>query len=197
MTGSTVRRVAAQRPLRVDAQRSKNLIVIAAAKIFLRDGAYASLEEIAHSAGVGSATLHRHFPSRWDLLESVFAERVRALCVEVTFAVENSSPRDALATWLHSVCAHLTATRGLADALLQAGASAGRETGKACLQTFADAGAPLLVRARATGAVRTDVTITELLLLVGAIAVAAEHGPVTSDQLLTLAIEGIAPKLPE
>ena len=43
-------------------------------------GAGASLEEIARRAGVGSATLHRHFPSRAELLEAVLRDRVQALC---------------------------------------------------------------------------------------------------------------------
>jgi AcrR family transcriptional regulator len=45
-----------------------------------RAGADASLEEIARRAGVGAATLHRHFPSRQTLLEAVFHDRVVALC---------------------------------------------------------------------------------------------------------------------
>ncbi|MGV9797860.1 TetR/AcrR family transcriptional regulator [Mycobacterium sp. NPDC003449] len=193
MKGSTVRRDGMKRPLRADAQRSKNLIVAAAAPIFMRDGAYASLEEIAQSAGVGSATLHRHFPSRWDLLESVFAERVRSLSNEVSRVAENAAPRDALIAWLHSVCAHLADTRGLADALLEANGPVGRERTESCLQILADAGAPLLERAHGSGVVCTDITITELLLLAGAIAVAAEHGPVGIDRLFRLTIEGIAP----
>jgi len=45
-------------------------------------GAGASLEEIARRAGVGSATLHRHFPSRAELLKAVLRDRVQALCAQ-------------------------------------------------------------------------------------------------------------------
>jgi hypothetical protein len=51
----------AVRPLCADARRSREMIIAAAEDLFLRDGASASLEEIAWRAGVGSATLHRHF----------------------------------------------------------------------------------------------------------------------------------------
>ncbi|RVW01285.1 TetR/AcrR family transcriptional regulator [Rhodococcus xishaensis] len=49
-------------------------LLIAAQQIVARDGAAASLEEIARVAGVGSATLRRHFPSRWTLIQAIFRE---------------------------------------------------------------------------------------------------------------------------
>ena len=60
--------------LRADGRRNRERIVAAAVKLVARDGAQASLEEIARRAGVGSATLHRHFPSRGALLEAVFRD---------------------------------------------------------------------------------------------------------------------------
>ena len=42
------------------------------------DGANVSLEEIARRAGVGSATLHRHFPTRKNLLETRVLDKTRA-----------------------------------------------------------------------------------------------------------------------
>nr|WP_261565531.1 TetR/AcrR family transcriptional regulator [Frankia gtarii] len=53
----------ARRPLRADARRNDERILAAAQEAFAAHGASASLEEIARHAGVGSATLHRHFPS--------------------------------------------------------------------------------------------------------------------------------------
>ncbi|WP_399118634.1 TetR/AcrR family transcriptional regulator [Streptomyces sp. KM273126] len=58
-------------------------------------GCWARLEEIARRAGVGSATLHRHFPSRRSLLEVVFHDRVEALCSRSREHANRSSP-DAL-----------------------------------------------------------------------------------------------------
>src|ERR1700743_436591 len=67
-------------PMRADAVRNRDTIVAAAGAVVAEQGAAASLEEIARRAGVGSATLHRHFPDRYALLEAVFAERVASLC---------------------------------------------------------------------------------------------------------------------
>ncbi|WP_204038555.1 helix-turn-helix domain-containing protein [Micromonospora qiuiae] len=54
-------------PQRSDWQRNHKRLVAVAAALVARDGAQVSLEEIAREAGVGSATLHRHFPSRLEL----------------------------------------------------------------------------------------------------------------------------------
>ena len=69
MAGTTARR-----PLRADARRNYERILAAAQQAFAAHGADASLEGIARQAGVGSATLHRHFPSRHALLDAVFHE---------------------------------------------------------------------------------------------------------------------------
>ncbi|MDT5359088.1 MAG: hypothetical protein QOC69_850, partial [Mycobacterium sp.] len=66
----------AQRPMRADARRNYERLVAQASAVVREAGADASLEEIARRAGVGSATLHRHFPSRGALLEAVFRDRV-------------------------------------------------------------------------------------------------------------------------
>lgn len=186
--------VNAARPLRADAQRSRERLVSAAAEVFLRDGADGSLEEIARSAGVGSATLHRHFPSRWVLLDAVFADTIRALCDEAAVNARTASPAVALDEWLRSVCGYFTKIRGLAAALLQARQDDHPASCEACNQALVEAGEPLLERAIAAGLVRTDVTIEELLTLVGAVAVAAEYGPISGERLLSLAFDGLGPK---
>ncbi|MFG1651798.1 TetR/AcrR family transcriptional regulator [Micromonospora sp. NPDC049275] len=86
----------------------------AATEATARDGAYASLEEIARSAGVGSATLHRHFPSRWSLLQAVFQTCVRNLAGRAEDLLAEPDALTALTTWLREVTVYATTTRGLA-----------------------------------------------------------------------------------
>src|SRR5205807_2338090 len=74
-------------------------------------GAEASLEEIARRAGVGSATLHRHFGSRPVLLEAVFRSRIDAVCTEAEDLLDAPDPASALVGWLRSMVAHATANR--------------------------------------------------------------------------------------
>ena len=91
------------KPKRADARRNFDQIVAAAEAEIARHGADASLEEIARRAGVGSATLHRHFPSRQALLEAVFHDRVEVLCVQARELAGHPDPGAALGEWLRAV----------------------------------------------------------------------------------------------
>ena len=174
--------------MRADAQRNYDLIVTVAAEAIARDGAYASLEEIARSAGVGSATLHRHFPTRWSLLQAVFRGCVHNLATRAGDLVATPDALDALTTWLHEVTAYATTTRGLADSLLNEPV----EQTDACGATLVAAGEPLLRRAIVEGSVRPDITMADLMILANGISLAAQPmGAAKAEQLLTLALRGI------
>ncbi|MEV4709170.1 helix-turn-helix domain-containing protein [Actinoplanes sp. NPDC049316] len=175
--------------MRADARRNADRIVATAAEVVARDGADASLEDIARRAGVGSATLHRHFPSRAALLEAVFHERVEGVCWRARELTGAPDPYAALVAWLREFGAYVTSTRGLAASLLP-----GPHHSDACVAMLAEAGDGLLTRAVQAGTVRRDISVTDLLTLVNGVAVATGHGgPGETDRLLTLALEGIAP----
>jgi AcrR family transcriptional regulator len=70
MVTSTVARGAAPR-LRADATRNRERIVAAAQEAFIEFGPDVPLDEIARRAGIGNATLYRHFPDRRELVRSV------------------------------------------------------------------------------------------------------------------------------
>ncbi|MFG2873604.1 TetR/AcrR family transcriptional regulator [Streptomyces sp. NPDC048337] len=179
------------RPMRADARRNLEKIVAAAGALIAEHGADASLEEVARRAGVGSATLHRHFPSRQALLEAVFKDRVEALCATADDLLAEPDPGQALSTWLRAVAAHAVANRGLGASLMR---DADPALGETCHDMITAAGDALLSRARGAGAVRPDVTTPRLLKLVGAIALATEQdadGPAEADHLLAIAIDGV------
>ena len=56
--------------LRADAERNRERVLEHATRLLARDRG-AAVEEIAHAAGVGRATLYRHFPTRMDLLAAI------------------------------------------------------------------------------------------------------------------------------
>jgi len=175
--------------MRADAQRNRALIVAAASEAVARDGAYASLEEIARVAGVGSATLHRHFPSRWALLQAVFHDRVETLCDRAAELTAGPDAGQALTTWLCELAAYNATTRGLVASLLQE-----PPEDESCCAMLVAAGEPLRRRAVDDGAVRPDVAMADLVTLVNAIALATESASATEAQrLMRLALEGISP----
>ncbi|MEU7478265.1 helix-turn-helix domain-containing protein [Lentzea sp. NPDC042327] len=92
--------MAGTRPLRADAQRNRDAILVAARETFEAEGVLASLDAIALRAGVGNATLYRNFPTRDDLVAAViegFYARALAEADELSRALP---PAEALAEWL-------------------------------------------------------------------------------------------------
>ncbi|MBN6054951.1 helix-turn-helix transcriptional regulator [Nonomuraea sp. RK-328] len=166
----------------------------AATSAIAEHGAEASLEEIARRAGVGSATLHRHFPSRQRLLEAVFRGKVEALCDRARDLAAGLDPGPALVAWLRAVAAHVVANRGLATSLLHGAQDTA--LGEGCHAMIVAAGQALLDGARGAGAVRDDVAIVDLLTLVNAICLATEHEPdgaAQAERLLDLVLDGVRP----
>lgn len=184
------------RPMRVDARRNHDRILAVAAQVIAEDGAGASLEEIARRAGVGSATLHRHFPSRQRLLEAVFRGKVETLCATAGDLAGDPDAGQALVTWLRAVATHAVSNRGLAASLIWGAQDADPTLGATCHTMIVDAGEDLLARARRARAVRSDVSIRDLLKLVNAISLAVEQEPdgaAQADRLLNLALTGVRP----
>jgi AcrR family transcriptional regulator len=56
--------------LRADAERNRERVLDQATRLLAQDPAV-GVGEIAHAAGVGRATLYRHFPTREDLLAAI------------------------------------------------------------------------------------------------------------------------------
>ena len=172
--------------MRADAQRNRDRLVSVASEVVAEQGAEASLEEIARRAGVGSATLHRHFPSRLALLDAVFAERATALCDLAADLPTSLDAGDALVRWLRELVRHAVRNRGLATSLAKG-------TGESSHARILAAGEALVTRAQETGAIRHDVMTGELLKLANGIALAASEDEDLADRLLTLAVTGLAP----
>ncbi|GAA3433772.1 TetR/AcrR family transcriptional regulator [Kutzneria kofuensis] len=69
------RNSAGQRAPRTDARRNAERILAVAEDVFAAGRHDVPLEEIARRAGVGPATLYRHYPSKDDLIAAVVRER--------------------------------------------------------------------------------------------------------------------------
>ncbi len=185
---------AARRPLRADARRNRERILTTAQEAFAVHGAGASLEEIARRAGVGSATLHRHFPSRRSLLEAVFHDRVEALCAKARQHARESEPGTALFSWLRDFNAYAATCRGLAASLAHDDRDAEPvRRNEGCTTMIADAAGELLRRAQLSGAARPGIRVEDLLALVGTIALATEHraDDEQARRLLDMVIDGV------
>jgi AcrR family transcriptional regulator len=181
---------------RADAVRNYALILAVAEEQVAAHGADASLEQIARTAGVGSATVRRHFPHRRALLEAVFSKRIDALCSRAADLVDADDPRAALLDWLTALTTYATTARGMADALLQDGRGDADHV-NACAARLSAAVDPLLNRAAQARGVAPDVTTADLISLVTGLALATEHHPhpaAEAHRLLALTVRGISPQ---
>ncbi|PSK93722.1 TetR family transcriptional regulator [Murinocardiopsis flavida] len=182
---------------RADARRNYARILAVAEEEVAAHGTDASLEQIARTAGVGSATVRRHFPTRWALLEAVSHERVEALCARARELAGRDDSRSALLEWLDDVVAYSVTARGLAATLAYDGAGVGSVHENSCTAALEEAAGPLLRRAARDGAVTPQVTVAELIALIVGIALATEHHPdpaAHADRLFRLAVAGLSPQ---
>jgi AcrR family transcriptional regulator len=186
----TLENAPARRP-RADAVRNRARIVETAREVFAVRGADASLEEIARGAGVGIGTLYRHFPTRDDLVEAVFHDRIDELEALADELLTSETPGEALATWLHAQLDQAATCRGLAaEAMLTMLAQC--DAPSAC-ESMRQAGAALLARAQAAGEVREGVDIDDLVRMVQAVTLAAEESddPGTAERLFGFVLDGV------
>ncbi|MFB8415773.1 TetR/AcrR family transcriptional regulator [Streptomyces albidoflavus] len=187
---------------RSDAERNYRRILTVAEAEIAELGAAASIERVARTAGLGSATVRRHFPTRQALLEAVFAERAQALQARAAELTGESDSRAALLAWLRDLTDYAVSARGFADVLAyeppaEAGGEAATESASSCGTTLEAALAPLLARAQRDGAARPEASCHDLVTAVAGIALATEQHRDPAGQaarLLDLFVEGLSPR---
>lgn len=100
---------------RADAQRNEEALLGAAATVFATSGVDAPIRDIAAEAGVGTATIYRHFPTRADLIVAVYRHQVEALAEAGPALLESSpSPYVALERWIDLFVDFVITKQGLA-----------------------------------------------------------------------------------
>ncbi|MFB7918174.1 TetR/AcrR family transcriptional regulator [Streptomyces sp. NPDC056061] len=180
------------RSKRKDARRNQQALLDAAAAVFVTSGVEAPVRDIAAEAGVGVATIYRHFPTRAELVIAVYRHQIDA-CAEAGPALlaAGPTPHAALARWADLFVDFLVTKHGLAAAM-QAD-SAGFET----LHTyFLDRLLPvcteLLDAAAATGEIRPGIDAYQLMRGIGNLCIGAEDDPrYDARRLVTLLVAGL------
>jgi AcrR family transcriptional regulator len=158
---------------RADARRNHALLVLAAKEVFAEQGSDAPLEAVARRAGVGNATMYRHFAARHELVIAAYADQTAALCV----VRPGLSAEDTLFGWLRTLIGYLATKRDIALAVTDADRPEStlfhrwHHTVLGTLTALLDAARP---------AVRPELSATDLLLLAVGIALTgtdpARHG---------------------
>ncbi|MFJ1992549.1 TetR/AcrR family transcriptional regulator [Streptomyces asiaticus] len=155
--------------MRADARKNRDHLLAVAGTVIAEQGVDASLRDIARKAGVGLATLLRHFPTREALLEALLHTSFAELTARAGELETSGSPEDALVSWLRDCVAWTTEYRGVT--VLMAAAIEDTESAlHASCVTLRAAGTRLLTRAQDAGMARTDIDGTDLFALIAALA---------------------------
>ncbi|MBF8188011.1 helix-turn-helix transcriptional regulator [Nonomuraea sp. K274] len=180
------------RSLRADARANEDKLLAAAALAFARDGAAATLKQIAKDAGVGIATLYRRFPTREQLVDATYRYETARLAARTSHLLGELPADLALRAWMSQVLDYLAAKHGMADTLktlLQSDEQLSSETREqltGAIEEFHRAGT-------AQGMIREDVPSSDILMaLAGVTLVAgAAHQRPQAERLLDLLMDGL------
>jgi AcrR family transcriptional regulator len=182
------------RALRADASRNRDALLAAATRAFASSEAEPSMRAIAREAGVGIATLYRHFPTRESLVDAVYHDQVERLTVGAQELLEQLPPAEAMRRWMDLFGDWLRTKHGMIDTLL-----AMIESGEIALAhtraELLDVITTILEAGRAAGDLRADVTAEDIAAsLIGIFTVVGkpEQRP-QADRLLNLLMDGLRP----
>jgi AcrR family transcriptional regulator len=152
--------------LRADAARNRAALVAAAREVMAERGLEAPLDEIARRAGIGNATLYRHFPRRIDLVAAVFADRMAGHARAVQAALDAADPWDGLRGYIETAADLQVHDRGIAD-LITMDVSMAPEIEALRDQAFHGL-VEVIERAKAAGELRADVTPEDVVVILQA-----------------------------
>jgi AcrR family transcriptional regulator len=179
--------------LRIDAQRNRERLLVAAAELFRTRGLDVSMEDIAYEAGVGVGTLYRRFRNRDELIDALFESRLADFADVVRGCAAIADGWIALVSMLERTLELQAADRGLKHLFHSREHTHAAVAGVRDL--VLDKVQEMMSRAQAAGQMRRDVEPMDVAVLsiqVGAIAdLTAEQDPGAWRRALAIALDGL------
>lgn len=179
------------RPLRGDARRNRELLLDAARALFAERGVDVPMAEIARRAGVSNGTLYNRFPTRQDLIEAVFLDRLEKNAELAEQAQAADDPWEGFVDYVTGICELQAADRGYNEVVTRG------MTSPAAQQLQATAAAALgdvFDRAQRAGTLRADAVIDDLAFVVWGISrtvdMTGDHAPRLWRRHLALLLDG-------
>ncbi|GAB1333016.1 TetR/AcrR family transcriptional regulator [Streptomyces sennicomposti] len=167
-------RITARDGVRADARRNRERVLVAARAVFAEHGVDAPMATVARRAGLGVATLYRHFPTREALVRGAFAQQMETCARALTEALSAPDPWQGFQHLVETVCALQREERGFPAAFVAAFPESTSEHAWSRQRAERDFTA-LVRRAQASGALRADFHPSDL-----AVALLAHCGLVTA-----------------
>ncbi|MGD3110177.1 TetR/AcrR family transcriptional regulator [Streptomyces sp. YGL11-2] len=152
----------AQPRLRADALRNRERIIAAAREAMVESGAEVPFDEIARRAGVGNATLYRHFADRQELIHHVTLSVMSRTADRAESALaEESDAFEALRRFVHDAVEERI---GALCPLLSDGIDPAHPDLIAARERLEAAVEAVMGAARDSGQLRTDIAVGDLMV---------------------------------
>jgi AcrR family transcriptional regulator len=155
--------------MRADAKKNHSHLLSVARDVVTEHGADASMRDIARRAGVGLATLFRHFPTREALFDELMRANLDALTQKAAALEASSPPDEALVSWFRDGVAFVHSYSGVVALMANAHEDPDSALYASC-SAMHEAGARLLLRAQAEGTARADMDGADLFALMSALS---------------------------
>jgi AcrR family transcriptional regulator len=148
---------------RADAARNRGILINAAAAELSEHGLDVPIAQIAARAGVAKGTVFNHFASKEDLVAAVFCDQIAALAATGEALLERADPGAALLEFLTAAAELQAGDKSFCEAA--AAISRAHPAIRAASDRLAQVAEALTARARQAGAIRTDITGRDIVLL--------------------------------
>jgi AcrR family transcriptional regulator len=149
------------RPLRRDAERNRQQILLAARAAFAERGLEVTLDEIAQRAGVGVGTVYRRYANKDELIDELYEDIVAEIATFAEAALAQADPWKGLTDFLEQSLERQANNLALKD-LLPGGCGRGQERVALARERVRPLVSELFERAKQSGRLRPDVTQTDL-----------------------------------
>lgn len=154
--------------MRSDAKENYDHLLATARDVVAGQGVDASMRDIARKAGVGPATLFRHFPTREALLDALLRSSLEKLTDRAAELASASSADKALVAWLREAVGFVRIYSGVVTLMATALSDTGSALHASC-DAMRSAGTRLLTRAQAEGTADRKMTGSDMFALIGAL----------------------------
>jgi AcrR family transcriptional regulator len=178
--------------LRADAARNRQKVLAAARAVFAEHGSEAQMDAIARRAGVGVGTLYRHFPTKQTLAEALVEERFARTVAYARELLDEPDPWRAIERSFEFCATTQEQDRAWAGAL--ATVAGGGAVAPPCahqLDELLTITEQMLDRARAAGAIRSDLQPADMPPLYCGLASVVQAGVVDWRRYLELMLDGL------
>ncbi|MDQ8703138.1 helix-turn-helix domain-containing protein [Streptomyces sp. LHD-70] len=150
--------------LRADARRNRERVLVAARAVFAEHGIDAPMAAVARRAGVGVATLYRHFPTRDALVRGAFEQQMETCAQALTEALAAPDPWWGFQRLIETLCRLQREERGFPAAFLAAFPDSAVEHAQDRARAERDL-MTLVRRAQAAGGLRADFQPSDLAVV--------------------------------